>query len=70
VKFALIENGKGTQAVHDTVTAYRAAQRSGTAKHQERSAKSPARTRNRGSKKARVAPAPVPSSRPSGSAAV
>ena len=32
VKFAMIENGKGTQAVHDTVTAYRAAQRSGTAK--------------------------------------
>ena len=31
VKFALIENGKGTQAVHDTVTAYRAAQRMGTA---------------------------------------
>src|SRR5213076_942648 len=31
VKFALIENGKGTQAVHDTVVAYRAAQRSGTA---------------------------------------
>jgi large subunit ribosomal protein L4 len=31
VKFALIENGKGTQAVHDTVTAFRAAQRSGTA---------------------------------------
>ncbi len=31
VKFALIENGRGTQAVHDTVTAYRAAQRSGTA---------------------------------------
>jgi large subunit ribosomal protein L4 len=31
VKFALIENGKGTQAVHDVVTAYRAAQRSGTA---------------------------------------
>ena len=31
VKFELIENGKGTQAVHDTVTAYRAAQRSGTA---------------------------------------
>lgn len=31
VKFALIENGKGTQAVHDAVTAYRAAQRSGTA---------------------------------------
>jgi large subunit ribosomal protein L4 len=31
VKFAMIENGKGTQAVHDTVTAYRAAQRSGTA---------------------------------------
>ena len=31
VKFALIEDGKGTQAVHDTVTAYRAAQRSCTA---------------------------------------
>ena len=30
-KFAVVENGKGTQAVHDTVTAYRAAQRSGTA---------------------------------------
>jgi large subunit ribosomal protein L4 len=31
VKFPIIENGKGTQAVHDVVTAYRAAQRSGTA---------------------------------------
>ena len=31
VKFELIENGKGTQAVHDTVVAYRAAQRRGTA---------------------------------------
>jgi large subunit ribosomal protein L4 len=31
VKFKLIEDGRGTQAVHDTVTAYRAAQRSGTA---------------------------------------
>jgi len=31
VKFALVENGKGTQAVHDTVVAFRAAQRSGTA---------------------------------------
>jgi large subunit ribosomal protein L4 len=31
VKFPLIEDGRGTQAVHDTVTAYRAAQRSGTA---------------------------------------
>jgi len=31
VKFPLVEGGKGTQAVHDTVTAYRAAQRSGTA---------------------------------------
>jgi len=31
VKFALVENGKGTQAVHDTVVAYQAAQRSGTA---------------------------------------
>ena len=31
VKFPVIENGKGTQAVHDTVVAYQAAQRSGTA---------------------------------------
>ena len=31
VKFELIENGRGTQAVHDTVVAYRAAQRMGTA---------------------------------------
>ena len=31
VKFELIEGGKGTQAVHDTVVAYRAAQRMGTA---------------------------------------
>lgn len=31
VKFPLVENGKGTQAVHDTVVAYNAAQRSGTA---------------------------------------
>jgi len=31
VKFQLIENGKGTQAVHDAVVAYRAAQRMGTA---------------------------------------
>ena len=31
VKFQISENGKGTQAVHDTVVAYRAAQRMGTA---------------------------------------
>ena len=31
VKFPLIENGKGTQAVHDVVVAYNAAQRRGTA---------------------------------------
>lgn len=31
VKFPLIEGGKGTQAVHDTVVAYQAAQRMGTA---------------------------------------
>jgi large subunit ribosomal protein L4 len=31
VKFKLIENGKGSQAVHDAVVAYQAAQRSGTA---------------------------------------
>src|SRR5438874_767305 len=31
VKFPLIENGKGTQAVHDTVVGYQAAQRMGTA---------------------------------------
>jgi large subunit ribosomal protein L4 len=31
VRFPVIENGRGTQAVHDTVVAYQAAQRSGTA---------------------------------------
>ena len=31
VKFTLIENGRGTQAVHDTVVAFRAAQRMGPA---------------------------------------
>src|SRR5947207_213583 len=31
VKFALVEGGKGTQAVHDTVVGYQAAQRMGTA---------------------------------------
>lgn len=31
VKFPVVEDGKGTQAVHDTVVAYNAAQRSGTA---------------------------------------
>jgi large subunit ribosomal protein L4 len=31
VKFPIVENGKGTQAVHDVVVAYQAAQRMGTA---------------------------------------
>jgi large subunit ribosomal protein L4 len=31
VKLALVDNGRGTQAVHDTVVAYRANQRHGTA---------------------------------------
>lgn len=31
VKFPIIEDGKGSQAVHDAVVAYQAAQRSGTA---------------------------------------
>src|SRR5580693_3754579 len=31
VKFPVIANGKGSQAVHDTVVAYNASQRSGTA---------------------------------------
>src|SRR6476660_1909579 len=31
VKFKLVEDGKGTQAVHDAVVAYQAAQRMGTA---------------------------------------
>jgi len=31
VKFPLVEDGKGTQAVHDVVVAYQAAQRNGTA---------------------------------------
>src|ERR671927_470695 len=30
VKFPVVEDGRGTQAVHDTVVAYRAAQRAGT----------------------------------------
>src|ERR1041385_3240414 len=30
VKFPMVEGGKGTQAVHDVVVAYRAAQRAGT----------------------------------------
>jgi large subunit ribosomal protein L4 len=31
VKFAVVENGRGTQAVHDVIVAYNAAQRMGTA---------------------------------------
>ena len=31
VRFPVVEDGKGTQAVHDVVVAYQAAQRSGTA---------------------------------------
>jgi len=31
VKFSLVEDGRGTQAVHDTIVAYNAAQRRGTA---------------------------------------
>src|SRR5213082_3862799 len=31
VKFELVEGGRGTQAVHDTIVAYQAAQRMGTA---------------------------------------
>ncbi len=31
VQFTMVEDGRGTQAVHDTVVAYQAAQRSGTA---------------------------------------
>src|SRR5436309_8524468 len=31
VKFALVEDGRGTQAVHDVVVAYNASQRMGTA---------------------------------------
>src|SRR5260221_6592473 len=30
VRFPLVEDGRGTQAVHDVVVAYRAAQRAGT----------------------------------------
>lgn len=36
VGFAVIENAKGTQAVHEVVTAYRAAQRQGNAKAKTR----------------------------------
>jgi large subunit ribosomal protein L4 len=31
IQFALVENGRGTQAVHDTIVGFQAAQRSGTA---------------------------------------
>ena len=31
VTFPLVEGGRGTQAVHDTIVAYQAAQRMGTA---------------------------------------
>ena len=31
VRFEVIENGRGTQAVHDTVVAFQAGRRSGTA---------------------------------------
>ena len=68
VKFPLIEDGKGTQAVHDVVVAYQAAQRMGTA-CTKNVGEVPAPTRNRGGKRARAAPAPVPSSRRCGSAA-
>ncbi len=37
IAFDVLENAKGTQAVHEVVTAYRAAQRSGTAKTKDRS---------------------------------
>ena len=37
VAFDVLESAKGTQAVHEVVTAYRAAQRSGTAKTKDRS---------------------------------
>ena len=37
VAFDVLENAKGTQAVHEVVTAYRSAQRSGTAKTKDRS---------------------------------
>jgi large subunit ribosomal protein L4 len=58
VKFPLIENGKGTQAVHDTWL--RIAPRSAAAPPAPRtSAKSPAPTKNRGGRRAPAAPAPV-----------
>jgi len=37
VAFDVLESAKGTQAVHEVVTAYRAAQRSGTVKTKDRS---------------------------------
>ncbi len=51
MKFAVVENGKGTQAVHDAVTAYRAAQRSGTAKAKN-AGEVAGTNKNRGGKKA------------------
>jgi hypothetical protein len=68
VKFPLIENGQGTEAVQQTVVAYRAAQRMGTA-----CTKMPAMwlapTKSPGAKKAPGAPAPARFNHPCGAEA-
>ena len=67
-KIALIENGRGTQAVHDVVVAMRAARRSGTANTKTK-ADVDYPERNRGGKKELGVRVPV-TNRPSFGAAV
>jgi large subunit ribosomal protein L4 len=67
IQFDIIQNGKGTQAVHDTVVAYQAAQRSGTAATKARGEVAGS-AKNRGGRKAPAAPAPVRAARPCGEA--
>ena len=63
-KLTLIENGKGTQAVHDVVVALRAARRSGTASTKTKatvnlSGKKPWRQKGTGRARAGYASSPV-----------
>ena len=67
-KFQLIENGKGTQAVHDTVVAYQAAQRMGThlaAAHNATAGRMPGDERLANSAAFRHVRVPVPAEGPS-----
>jgi hypothetical protein len=69
VKLALIENGRGTEAVHQTVVAYNAAQRMGTACTKNVGEVAGTNKKAVAPKGHRAAPAPVPFNRPCGAAA-